>query len=63
MTAKRYSLLAAAIFAIIALLQLSRAVMGWQVTVDSHTMPVWPSWIAFLVAGALAWLGLSAARE
>jgi hypothetical protein len=63
MTAKRYSLLAAAIFAIIALLQLSRAVMGWQVIVDSHTMPAWPSWIAFLVAGALAWLGLSAARE
>lgn len=63
MTARSYSLLAAAIFAIIALLQLLRAVMGWQVMVDSHTMPVWPSWIAFLVAGTLAWLGFSAARE
>ena len=63
MTAKSYSLLAAEIFAFIALLQLSRAVTGWQVMVDSHTMPVWPSWIAFIVAGTLAWLGFRAARE
>lgn len=63
MSAKSYSLLAAAIFTIVAVLQLSRALMGWQVMVGSHTMPVWPSWVAFLVAGTLAWLGFSVARE
>ena len=63
MTAKSYSLLTAAIFAIIAVLQLARALIGFQVIVGTHTMPVWPSWIAFLVAGTLAWLGFSAARD
>lgn len=62
MTTKNYSLLAAVIFTIIAVLQLTRAVMGWEVMVGSTLMPVWPSWVAFLVAGALAWLGYSAAR-
>jgi hypothetical protein len=63
MTAKNYSLLAAVIFTIVAILQLSRAVMNVQVMVGSHTMPAWPSWIAFCVAGGLAWLGFSAARD
>lgn len=63
MTAKGYSRLAAAFFSIVALLQFSRAVMGWQVMVGSHIMPVWPSWIGFFVAGTLAWLGFSAARD
>ena len=62
MTAKNYSLLAAVIFAIVAILQLARAIMGVHLVVGSHTMPVWPSWIAFAVAGTLAWLGFSAAR-
>jgi hypothetical protein len=63
MTAKSYSLLAAVIFTIVAVLQLSRAVMGVQLIVGSHTMPMWPSWIAFFVASTLAWLGFSAARD
>jgi hypothetical protein len=63
MTAKTYSLLAAIIFTVVALVQLSRAaLLGFQIIVGSHTIPVWGSWIAFLVAGALAWLGFSAAR-
>lgn len=62
MTTKNYSLLAAVIFTIIAVVQLTRAVMGWEVMVGSTLMPVWLSWVAFLVAGALAWLGYSAAR-
>jgi len=63
MTAKSYSLLAAVIFTIVAVLQLTRAVSGWEVTVGTAVMPVWPSWIAALVAGALAWLGFKAARD
>jgi len=62
-TARNFSLLAAVIFTIVALLQLSRAVAGWEVTVGTTVMPLWPSWIAAVVAGALAWLGYGAARE
>jgi hypothetical protein len=60
MNASSYARLAGAIFAIIALLQLARALAGWPVTVGGITMPVWPSWLAFVVAGALAGLGFTA---
>jgi hypothetical protein len=46
-TTKSYARLAAAVFSIVAVLQFSRAVMGWQVMVGSHSVTVWPSWIAF----------------
>lgn len=62
MTAKSYSLLAAAIFAIVAIAQLSRAIMGFQLMLGSHMIPVAASWIAFVVAGVLSWLGFSASR-
>ena len=60
MNASSYARLAGAIFAVIALLQLARAVAGWPVTVGDVTMPVWPSWVAFAVTSALAWLGFTA---
>ena len=60
MNAPRYARLAGAIFAVISLLQLARAVAGWPVTVGDVTMPVWPSWAAYAIAGALAWLGFTA---
>ena len=62
MTPKSYAQLAAIIFAIIAVLQLVRAIGGWPVTIGTISMPLWPSWIACIVAAALAWLGFSAAR-
>ena len=60
MSAQGYARLAATIFAIIALLKLARAFAGWPVTVSGMTMPLWPSWVAFVVAGVLAWLGFRA---
>ena len=60
MNASSYARLAGAIFAVIAVLQMARAVAGWPVTVGDVAMPVWPSWIAFAVAGGLAWLGFTA---
>jgi hypothetical protein len=62
MTAKNFSLLAAAIFAIVAVLQFTRAVSGAPVSIGSTSIPVWASWIACIVAAALAWLGFSASR-
>ena len=63
MTAKNYSRLAALIFAIVAVLQLARAVSGLPVTVGSTiSIPLWASWIACVVAAVLAWLGFNASR-
>jgi hypothetical protein len=62
MTARNYALLAAAIFAVVAVLQLSRAVLGMPITIGTMSIPVWASWLAFVVAGLLAWLGYNASR-
>jgi len=62
MNATSYSKLAATIFAIIALLQLARALTGWQIIFNGMAVPIWPSWIACGVGIALAWLGFSASR-
>jgi hypothetical protein len=62
MNVTSYARLAAVIFAVIALLQLARAVSGWSVTFQGTALAVWPSWIAFIVAGVLAWLGFTASR-
>jgi hypothetical protein len=60
MTAGHYSLLAASIFALVAILQAGRAAAGLQVTVGQTSIPIWVSWMACVVAIILAWLGYSA---
>ena len=62
MNATSYSKLAATIFAIIALLQLARALTGWPIMFNGMAVPIWPSWIACGVAIVLAWLGFGASR-
>ena len=41
------------------LLQFARAISGWPITINGTiSVPVWASWIACIVAGGLAYLGL-----
>jgi hypothetical protein len=63
MTMRTFCTLAAAIFALIALLQLVRIVMGWSVTLNGVDVPFWASWIAVIVAGALSAVGFRAAMR
>ena len=63
MNTASYARLAAAVFAVVALLQLARAVAGWSVVFEGMAVPVWASWIACVVAGVLAWLGFTASRR
>jgi hypothetical protein len=63
MTAKNFSLLAALIFTIVAVLQFARAVSGWPITIGTTiSIPLWASWTACIVAAVLAWLGFNASR-
>jgi hypothetical protein len=62
MDAKSYARLAAAVFAIVALLQFLRAFVGWELTLNGMMIPVWGSWIACGVTLVLAWLGFGASR-
>jgi hypothetical protein len=58
MDAKSYSRVAAIIFSVVAILQLVRALSGWELTLNGAAIPLWASWLAAVVAGALACVGL-----
>lgn len=51
---KPFTLIAVVLFSLIALLQLLRFILGWQVTVNGVAIPVWVSGIAFVIAAGLA---------
>jgi hypothetical protein len=51
---KPFTLIAIVLLALIAILQLLRFILGWEVTVQGVSVPVWASGIAFVVAAGLA---------
>ena len=46
--------------AMVAALQLLRALSGWPILVGRTEIPLWASWVACVIAGLLAWFGLTA---
>lgn len=44
------------VFSLVALLQLLRVALGWEVTVNGTLIPIWASVIACVVAAALAFM-------
>jgi hypothetical protein len=62
MSENTFVTIAAVIFGLVALLHLLRIVMGWSIVIDAWTVPMWLSWIAFVVAGVLSYLGMRSAR-
>ena len=51
---KPFTIVAIGLFSLIAVLQLLRFILGWEVTVNGLSVPVWVSGIAFVVAVGLA---------
>jgi hypothetical protein len=51
---KPFTTLATVILALMAMLQLTRTILRWVVTVNGVVIPVWVSGIAFLVAATCA---------
>ena len=49
----KYTIVSGAVFGVIALVQLVRAVNQWSVQIGSFNVPVWASWIAVVVASSL----------
>lgn len=54
---KTYITITAAIFTVIGLLHLARIIYGWEAVIGVLEIPMWASWLAVLVAGALAFKG------
>ncbi|MEO8754132.1 MAG: hypothetical protein ABI624_15795 [Casimicrobiaceae bacterium] len=48
--------IAIAVFALVALLQLLRVALGWDITVNGVSVPIWFSVVACIVAAALAFM-------
>ena len=59
---RRYEQVSGAFFSLVAIVQLTRAVVGWPVQVAAITVPVWASVVAFLVTGSFAIWAFRAAR-
>jgi hypothetical protein len=51
---KPFTTTAVVLFALIALMQLLRFILGWEVTVNGVIVPIWASLIAFVIAAGLA---------
>ena len=51
---KPYTTIAVGLLALLALLQLTRFVLRWEVIVNGLVIPVWLSLVAFAIAGGLA---------
>lgn len=62
MTASSYSRLAGAVFALVAILQLARALAGLPITIGNTSIPLWASWVACVVAAGLAWFGWNVSK-
>jgi hypothetical protein len=51
---KPFTTIAVFVFALVALVQALRLVLGWEVTVNGISVPPWASVIAIVVAATLA---------
>ena len=51
---KPFTLVAVVVFSVVALLQLLRLLLGWEITINAITIPLWASGVAFVVAAGLA---------
>jgi hypothetical protein len=51
---KPFTLIAVVVFSLVAILQLTRLILGWEVSVNGLIIPLWVSGVALVVAGGLA---------
>jgi len=58
MTTKNISMISGGLFAVMALLQLTRVILSWPAQIANWQVPVWVSIIAVLITGTLAYLNL-----
>ena len=63
MTQRTFSLIAAAVFSLIALGHALRLLFGWHVVIGDLSVPVWVSWLGLVIAGYLAYQGFQLSRQ
>ena len=58
MSQRTFTIIASAIFAVVALLHVLRIFFGWPAVIGDWTVPMWLSWIGLVVAGGLSYFGI-----
>jgi len=51
---RTYELVSGSVFAVVAVAHALRAARGWAIQIDAWSIPIWPSWVAALVAAVLS---------
>lgn len=59
---RHYEQISATLFALVALAQLTRSILGWPAQIASVSIPVWVSVVAFIVTGSMSIWGFRATR-
>ena len=62
MNRNTYLTITAFLFLVVAIAHLLRIILGWHVEIGGLSIPLWVSWLAVLVAGALAYFGFTQKR-
>ena len=57
MQQKAYNTVTAVLFLVVALLHLLRIILDWPAQIGGLSIPLWASWLAVVVAAALAYFG------
>jgi hypothetical protein len=57
MDQRAYNTITAVVFLIVAVLHLLRIIFGWPASIGGLDIPLWVSWLALVVTGALAYFG------
>jgi hypothetical protein len=60
---RRYEQVSGVFFALVALVQLTRTLLGWRVQVTTVEVPIWASGLAFLITGGFAIWAFRSARS
>lgn len=59
---KPFTWIAAAIFALMAVVHIIRLFTRFQVTIGSHSIPMWVSYVAIVITALLSWMLCREAR-
>jgi hypothetical protein len=57
-----YLTVTATLFLVMGIVHLLRIILGWHVEIGGLSIPFWASWLAVLLAGALAYFGFMQKR-
>ena len=63
MSQKTFTIIASAIFGVVALFHVSRIFFGWPAVIGGWAVPMWLSWIGLVVAGGLSYSGINLAMR